>query len=476
MRANDIVAILGGGFTGALLAIQLSRLSPVPLDIRIVEPRRLLGAGVTYSSSNPDVRLNGPVYLMAMFRENPGHFRDWYESSGEIDDDPEALASTGQYYGRRYAFGRYMDELVHEKMKSNESGSTISHVAERACDLVPDNGSYRVVLEGGEEFLAAHVFLTVAHEKPAVPRPFRTVADSPRFVADPWENDAVSKISSKGDILIIGSALTMADIVATLMRSGHRDRIVVVSRRGFRPQKQGVLPTVEELVAKMASDPPLFVRRHGTSLSARKILRQVRGDIAEGNKKGERWELSFDDLRDSAPVLWGSLPMEERRRVLRHLRSIYDIHRYRMAPQIAEVLEEVERSGQLTFVRGRVGTVKLEGDLIDVEIDSPLSEKSQTFSFSGIINCTGPNGNINSSPNPLIAALLESGLIQSDPTGTGINIDDDCRVIDRSGQTLKNLRVLGPLTRGHFGDLNAVPQIAPQVLKVIAGLTKEVNG
>ena len=40
------VVILGGGFSGAVVALHLMRSNPVPMSVTIVEPRPVLGGGV----------------------------------------------------------------------------------------------------------------------------------------------------------------------------------------------------------------------------------------------------------------------------------------------------------------------------------------------------------------------------------------------------------------------------------------------
>lgn len=42
-----------------------------------------------------------------------------------------------------------------------------------------------------------------------------------------------------------------------------------------------------------------------------------------------------------------ALSVADRQRFLRHLRHYWDVHRYRVAPQVAEVLEARQRTGSL---------------------------------------------------------------------------------------------------------------------------------
>jgi uncharacterized NAD(P)/FAD-binding protein YdhS len=55
------VIVIGGGFTGAALAIGLSRLAQMPLDIAVIEPRAEVGRGVAFSGTDRDHRINAPA-------------------------------------------------------------------------------------------------------------------------------------------------------------------------------------------------------------------------------------------------------------------------------------------------------------------------------------------------------------------------------------------------------------------------------
>ena len=52
------VIVIGGGFTGAAVAIGLSRRAQTPLDIAVVEPRVEIGAG---SPIRPPIATTAPT-------------------------------------------------------------------------------------------------------------------------------------------------------------------------------------------------------------------------------------------------------------------------------------------------------------------------------------------------------------------------------------------------------------------------------
>ena len=91
------IVIIGGGFSGAAVALNLLRkLPPGTAGITLVEPRNLLGGGVAYSSTDPAHRLNVPASRMLLLCEEPGAFEAWFKSSGALAEDPEALLADGR--------------------------------------------------------------------------------------------------------------------------------------------------------------------------------------------------------------------------------------------------------------------------------------------------------------------------------------------------------------------------------------------
>jgi NADPH-dependent 2,4-dienoyl-CoA reductase/sulfur reductase-like enzyme len=54
------IAIVGGGASGTLAALQLLRLATVPIRVAIMEPRASLGAGIAYSTVFDSHLLNIP--------------------------------------------------------------------------------------------------------------------------------------------------------------------------------------------------------------------------------------------------------------------------------------------------------------------------------------------------------------------------------------------------------------------------------
>ncbi|VUS35803.1 hypothetical protein SB6419_02492 [Klebsiella spallanzanii] len=72
MHTEPHVVIIGGGFSGAAVAIHLLRLVPAGGRVTLLEPRETPGAGVAYSTTEPSHRINVPAARMQLAGEEEG--------------------------------------------------------------------------------------------------------------------------------------------------------------------------------------------------------------------------------------------------------------------------------------------------------------------------------------------------------------------------------------------------------------------
>src|SRR3954470_10060263 len=91
------IAIVGGGFTGAVLAIHAVRASSVQLDLVILEPRAELGRGVAYSTRDRSHRINVPSDRLDIAAETPGAVTAWLHANGFLPDAASQDEAGGAY-------------------------------------------------------------------------------------------------------------------------------------------------------------------------------------------------------------------------------------------------------------------------------------------------------------------------------------------------------------------------------------------
>ena len=71
------------------------------------------------------------------------------------------------------------------------------------------------------------------------------------------------------------------------------------------------------------------------------------------------WQSVIDATRRDGQAVWQKLASAERARLLRHLRPYWEVHRYRVAPQIGAVLKRRQANGSLEILAAGLGFVEL---------------------------------------------------------------------------------------------------------------------
>ncbi len=87
-----------------------------------------------------------------------------------------------------------------------------------------------------------------------------------------------------------------------------------------------------------------------------------------------------------------------------------------------------------------------------------------------MVECTGVYSDPQGTTNPLLRQMLVQGLARPDPLGIGIDVSDDCAIIDSDGRPSPVLFAVGPLTRAAFWEIMAIPDIRVQCAELAKSL------
>lgn len=454
------VAVVGGGFSGVAFAIHLVRQASTPIVVHIIEQRGTLGLGLAYDSADPAHRLNVPAApISTLYLDQPEHLHDWLEQSGALAADPDMATPRGRY-PRRATYGAYVVEQL--RQQAQRPHAEVHHIRARALSLARDAGGWRVTQEDGGAVKADAVVLATGHPPAAIPGPLATtLAGDARLVRDPWVPGALDGIGPRENVLIVGTGLTMADIVASLSGTGHHGRIVAVSRRGLRPLGNPALPPTPW--AGFGGDLPR---------TAIGLLRRVRGAARAAMAAGQPWQSISSVVHSSGQEVWAALPLVEQRRFLRHLGSFYSAHRFRMGPQVQRAVEDASTSGRLEVIAGHVRGVQADEAGISVTLAPARAPVGLTLQrrVDRVVIATGPAPGATIAANPFLAAAREAALLRQDALGLGIDVDRKSQVLDVAGRPQPGLYVVGPPARGIFGDVIGVPDIVRHAQTVAARL------
>lgn len=440
---RQVIAIVGGGLSGAIVAWNLARhLAEGGPRIVVIEPRDALGQGLAYSTPDPEHRLNVPEHKMSLMSDQPQHFQEWLASDLAPTFAADARTATGDLYVPRQVFGRY----VAQHLQALVDAGRISHLRGRAVAAQRQAGGFRIRLDDGRQLQAQRLVLAATHPAPGLPAGLAALRDTPGLIADPYAPGALAGIAADGDVLVVGAGLTGADIVASLHRQGHRGRIHLLSRHGRRSQPHG--PQQPETAADFSVRP---------ERSALALLRRIRRALADDLAHGLTWHPLFDKLRWQGPQIWAALPQDERRRLLRHLRGLWDIHRFRIAPQTHEVLTRLIGSGQVSPIAGRVLRAD-NGQVVALTV-ALRGGGARQLRVTRVVLATGPAHGGVIAENPVLADLARQGVIAPDPLALGLRTTPEGQAITRDGRPEDDLLVAGPLARGAVGELMGAPEV-----------------
>ncbi|MER9877119.1 FAD/NAD(P)-binding protein [Mesorhizobium sp. M0195] len=455
MSASEpIIAIVGGGFSGAATAFHLARLLPASAsDIVVVEPRERLGYGLAYSTTDPSHRINVPASRMTLISGQDSHFADWLQQSSAIVGDVEAIAANGAIYPQRRVFGGYVESHLQPFLLSK----TIRHVRSAVASVERSGEGYSLILADGRTLAADAVVIATTHPPPALPLAMQSVAGIAGLVANPYDLESLEAISRNDHVLVIGTGLTSADVIATLDRKGHRGHIVALSRHGYRSRSHASIPA--DPVGDFTTLP---------SRSATALFKRIRATILDAKRQGEDWHPVLDAVRRQGQAIWQALPLAEQRQVVRHLRALWDVHRFRVAPQIAAVLDRRAAEGRLSYrAASIVGAEQVDG-CIRVRQRLRGQRSLVVDAFDSVIVTTGPAHADILRTNTAIAALERMGLVRLDPIGLGLDTDSQGRAVGTSGRPTDSIFVSGPLARGSVGELMGIPEVTAHAERIAA--------
>ncbi len=459
---RPVIAIVGGGVSGAAVAFHLlehQRLRPGQLFI--FEPRARLGAGLAYDTQDPAHRINVPAAKMSLLPDDLEHFQRWIEANDALDDDETAVAANGGLFPRREVFGRYINEMVQPFV---EDGS-ITHVAEKTADVRRLNDRWLIEGEAGRRVEADILIIATSHPSPLPPEPLRrALAGHPRFVVDPTQPNALAAIRADDRVLVVGNGLTSADVIASLTLRGHTGPITAISRRGLR--SRGHAPVRQELFGDFVSHP---------SRTALDLLRHVRASIREAEAEGRSWHAVIDQVRAQGQDLWRAMPLEERRRVVRHLRPFWDVHRFRVAPQVEAASEDAISDGRLEVLAASVASVETKDEAIDCRLRLSHSAGSIQRQFDAVVVTTGPGHRGILETQGWIGALADAGYLAIDATRLGLACNTASQALGADGAVAPSLFISGPLARGTFGELMGLPEVVEHGVFVAGQVTLAIG-
>jgi uncharacterized NAD(P)/FAD-binding protein YdhS len=440
------IAIIGAGFSGTATAVHLLERARTPVRIVLLDDQPDIAAGLAYSADQRDFLLNVPAGQMSLDASRPRELVDFARR--------QETHVSAQDFASRALYGRYLSARLQDAIDS--SGLVCARIWGRAKRLVQLHNRahfWRIDLDDGHFLFADEVVLALGNPPPARLSALEPIRGT-RYVRDPWSSWAQERPEkAPRRVLLLGTGLTMADVALRLaLRGPEPPEILALSRHGRLPQAQTVFNR-----AALRGDAIATIRAAGGSL--RGLLRVVRALSREVTDLGGDWREVINTVRKIAPELWAGLNIAERRRFLRHVRPIWDVHRHRLPPPAAEELQRLRDEGRLAVLAGALESAKVTRSGIEVVWRPRGARHRERCVVGRIFNCTGPDYRAAQFENALVQSLLSSGLIAPDPLELGIRVTADGEVVGADGRIVKSLYYIGPWLRARDWEATAVPEL-----------------
>jgi uncharacterized NAD(P)/FAD-binding protein YdhS len=133
-----------------------------------------------------------------------------------------------------------------------------------------------------------------------------------------------------------------------------------------------------------------------------------------------------------------------------------------MAPAVAERIQSAVNSGQLRVAAGHLVSVRGEGQGIAISYRARHSRQIEKLHVSTVIDCRGGNPRFSTTRNAALIGLMEHGLARPDTLDLGFDVTRDLQVLNARGEPSGPFFAIGPVTKGAFWEVTAVPDIRVQ--------------
>jgi uncharacterized NAD(P)/FAD-binding protein YdhS len=457
--ASLTVAIVGAGFSGTMVAVHLLKNTQRPLTIKLIDSNDI-GKGVAYSTTSNSHLLNVPAAGMSAFPDDSSHLLRWLKFNYHTLKNLLPNEPDPSIFIPRLVYGLYIQSVLQEAEATASSYVKLERIIDEVVGIQaqnkPQNRGAIVYLKNQDNFAADKIVLAIGNG--ATPPPFSlgkfqpdatNISRQPSYIRNAWSKDALTGLEVDDSVLLIGTGLTMVDMVMSLRDRHHQGKIYAVSRHGLMPlshQPSQIYPT--------------FLTKNTAPKTIRGLLKSIRYEIKTATELGYNWQSVIDSLRPVTQELWQELPTVEKHIFLRHLNRYWDIHRHRFAAEVGEIIQNFITDKKLIIKPGIVCDFHETINGIAVTIYRPQNQ-SNIIEVKRLINCTGIQVDYRASKQPLIADLRTQGLICPNPLG-GLYTSPNGAILDAQGQGSSLLYTLGTPRKGDLWETTSVREIREQ--------------
>lgn len=432
------IAIVGGGISGTLTVLQFIKQSKKPLSVLWFDTQNKFCKGYAYSTFDEQHLLNVRASNMSVFADEPNHFTDWL-----MQFHPNYTAKD---FVPRKIFGEYV-LFTFENLKHSNPQVSISQIAEEVKSIFKKNDEFE--LTSHTNYVAQKIILAFGNFLPAHPKSLSTdFIFSKYYFQNAFNVQLTQNIATCKNITIIGSGLTMMDVVVSLAHYNYKGKIHIISPHAYIPQahQENPLPSVNSFIEK------------DKTYSLFEIFSIVNKQLKKAKKEQMSLHSVIDVMRPFLQDIWFNFTLSDKQQFLRHLRHKWGVARHRAPQQSLAIFEHFIQINQLFLIKGRVFDIKTIENGFHLFYTNPQNQRA-SLKTELLINCTGPESNYATLKSPLIQALIKDAIVAPDSINYGLNAKKD-------GVLGENIFTIGPPLKGILWESVAVPEIRVQAHKL----------
>lgn len=460
------IGIIGGGFSGTLTAVHLIEKTVKPIEIFIINKKSTVTKGVAYTTYSEKHLLNVVAGKMSAYAQQPTHFLDWVMKQPEYKNEDREIIATS--FLPRNTYSNYLTEIWnHAIVTAQDKKVKIVLIDNYAIDLEVFSTSVKILLDNNDSINVDDCIIATGNQLPRNPSiKNNSFYQHPKYFQNPWTEAAVKNPDNAIAILLIGNGLTMVDTVLGLLEQGYKGIIYSISPNGFnilphRDFKFHYEKILEDIEAQ--------------KISLLDLVKLTNKHIKSLKKHGITAEPVIDALRPHVQRIWENLNPHERTVFLSRLRHLWGVARHRIPLTINDEIQQLRIEGQLQIKSGKIIDIKTVENKIKVNYFDKKERKEKEILVGRIINCTGPETDIEKLSTPLLKNCLIKGIIKQDSLKLGINANTKTyQIIDHQGNTHENMYTIGSNLKGMLWESTAVNELRFQSEKLAEVIVSKI--
>ena len=456
------VVIVGGGFCGVMSLINIINKTDKMADITLINKGYPLARGVAYKTYSDLHLLNVETKNMSAFHDQSDHFLQWCLNQKDIHIGKEELPFT---FLPRNVYGRYLDEIFEEKIKNLPENISLEIIDDEVTDIDKYNQQFIVRTSSGKNIPADKILLATGNSEPCSP-----ILTNPAFLksknyfSNPWSEKAILGLQDHQTTLIIGTGLTMVDVIIGLRENDFNGKIIALSPHGYNILPHREMPPQRYILDELS--PPYNLEN---------LFRLFYKHIRESRKRGLSGETVVDAIRAKTQEIWQLLTLDDKKKFMTHLRHLWGVARHRLPANVHQQIQQLIKEEKLEVIAGRIRKIAECENGIEIKIRKRKDQSELILKVARIINCTGPETDIRKQKSSLFDALLKKGIARPDVMNLGIDATADGQVIDENNIISNQIFAIGSLLKGKLWESTAIHELRIQAYRVAELILKDAG-